>query len=133
MRAKPEGMRYFQQVRTLFESALAEEAAWDGTQDDVAALDKALLANEAAIGNDACFMRTDVKFHVTIATIPGNPLAEWLLDQRSVSLRHPGTQGLPSHRRIFEAIKAKDPIVRRVRHALSPQPDSRPLLENHRR
>jgi len=38
---------------------------------------------------------------------------EWLEDQRSVSLRRPGTDRLAfeSHREIFEAIEARDPAA----------------------
>ena len=83
------------------------------------ALEKALRANEASIGDDARFMRSDVAFHFAIAKIPGNPIfvalheaiVEWLEDQRSVSLRRRGTDRLAfeSHREIFEAIAARDP------------------------
>jgi GntR family transcriptional repressor for pyruvate dehydrogenase complex len=119
MLAKPEGTQHFQQARTLFECALAEDAARAAAPEDVARLEKALAANAAALGDNVQFMRTDVAFHFVIATIPRNPIyvalheaiVEWLVDQRSVSLLRPGTDLLAyeSHRRIFEAIKANDP------------------------
>jgi len=118
MLAKPEGMHHFQQARALFECALAEEAARVATPEDVLALEKALAANQDAIGDDVRFMRSDVHFHFTMATIPQNPIyvalheaiVEWLVEQRSVSLRKSGTDELAyqSHRAIFEAIKARD-------------------------
>lgn len=121
MLAKPEGMHHFQEARALFECALAEEAARSATDDDVAELEKALAANAAAVGDDVQFMKTDVAFHFRIATIPRNPIyvalheaiVEWLVDQRSVSLRKAGTDKLAceSHRRIFLAIKARDPAA----------------------
>jgi DNA-binding FadR family transcriptional regulator len=121
MLAKPEGMRNFQQARTLFECALAEEAARLAGAADLVALEKALAANHAAIGDDVRFMKTDIAFHLAIAAIPRNPIflalheaiVEWLVDQRRVSLRRPGTDRLAyqSHRRIYEAIKAHDPIA----------------------
>jgi GntR family transcriptional regulator, sialic acid-inducible nan operon repressor len=105
----------------LFECALAEDATRLATLDDVRALEKALSANEDAIGDDARFMQTDVAFHFVIATIPRNPIyvalheaiVEWLVDQRSVSLRRAGTDRLAfeSHREIFEAIAARDPAA----------------------
>lgn len=123
MLAKPEGMHHFQQARALFECALAEEAARVATADDLTALEKALAANAAAIGDDERFMRTDVAFHFAMATIPRNPIyvalheaiVEWLVDQRSVSLRRPGTDLLAfeSHRAIFEGIRANDPAAAR--------------------
>jgi GntR family transcriptional repressor for pyruvate dehydrogenase complex len=118
MLAKPEGMHHFQQARALFECALAEEAARVATPDDIVALEKALAANHDAIGDDTRFMRSDVHFHFTMATIPRNPIyvalheaiVEWLVEQRSVSLRKSGTDELAyqSHRAIFEAIKTHD-------------------------
>jgi DNA-binding FadR family transcriptional regulator len=119
--AKPEGMRHFQHARALFEGGLAEEAARVATLEDVLALEKALKANQETIGDDARFMRSDVGFHFAIAAIPRNPIyvalheaiVEWLEDQRSVSLRRPGTDRLAfeSHREIFEAIEARDPAA----------------------
>jgi GntR family transcriptional regulator, sialic acid-inducible nan operon repressor len=119
MLSKPEGMHHFQQARALFECGLAEEAARVVTKADIATLEKALEANRRAIGDDERFLRTDVAFHFAIVTIPKNPIylalheaiVEWLADQRSVSLRRTGTDELAfeSHRRIFKAIKARDP------------------------
>jgi DNA-binding FadR family transcriptional regulator len=116
--AKPEGMNHFQQARTLFECAIAEEAARLATAEDIAALEAALAANQNAIGDDGRFMRTDVAFHFAIATIPRNPIyvslneaiVEWLVDQRRVSLRRQGTDHLAfeAHRQIFEAIRRRD-------------------------
>ncbi|CAN5441471.1 transcriptional regulator NanR [soil metagenome] len=121
MIAKPEGMRNFQDARALFECALAEEAARLATPEDIAALEAALAANGAAIGDSARFTTTDVAFHFEIALIPRNPIyralheaiVEWLMDQRSVSLRYGGTDTLAyeSHRHVFEAIKARDPAA----------------------
>ncbi len=121
MVAKAEGMRHFQQARGLFECALAEEAARLATRDDVIALERALKANRDAIGDDERFMRTDVAFHFAVATIPRNPIyvalhqaiVEWLVDQRSVSLRRAGTDksAYKSHQAIFEAIESRDPAA----------------------
>ena len=91
-------MRNFQQARRLFESALAEEAARLASQEEITELKNALAANAAAIGDDAQFVRTDVAFHLAIAMAPRNPIylalheaiAEWLVDQRRVSLRSVG-------------------------------------------
>ena len=121
MLAKPEGMHHFQEARALFECALAEEAARRASDEDIAELEKALAANGAAVGDDVQFMKTDVAFHFRVATIPRNPIyvalheaiVEWLVDQRSVSLRRPGTDKLAyeSHRRIFLGIKSRDPAA----------------------
>lgn len=116
--SKPEGMHNFQEARRLFESALVEEVARLATDEDIVILKKALADNAAAIGDEAQFIKTDVAFHLAIAMIPRNPIylalheaiVEWLVDQRSVSLRRAGTDKLAyeSHRRIFNAIKNHD-------------------------
>jgi DNA-binding FadR family transcriptional regulator len=118
MLARPEGIRHFQQARTLFEAALAEAAARIASSEDIAGLDAALAANAAALGDDARFMKTDVAFHLAIARIPRNPIyialheaiVGWLEDQRSVALRRAGTDvlALAAHRGILAAIRAHD-------------------------
>jgi DNA-binding FadR family transcriptional regulator len=126
MLSKPEGVYHFQEARTLFESALAEEAARVATRTDVLALERALHANKQAIGDLVRFQQTDVAFHLAIASIPRNPIylalheaiVDWLNEQRSVSLRQLGIDELAfaSHRKLFEAIKDKDPDA--ARHAM---------------
>lgn len=116
--SKSEGVRNFQQARALFESALAREAAELASEEDLQALGAALDANEAAIGDNTVFIRTDIEFHLAIATIPRNPIylalheaiVEWLVDQRDVSLRNAGAdrRAYESHRGIYEAIAAHD-------------------------
>jgi DNA-binding FadR family transcriptional regulator len=119
--AKPEGMHNFQQARRLFEGAIAEEAAKIATDEDISELENALAANAAAIGDNLQFVKTDVAFHLAIARAPRNPIyialheaiVEWLVDQRRVSLRSVGADraAFASHRRIFEAIRARDPMA----------------------
>jgi GntR family transcriptional repressor for pyruvate dehydrogenase complex len=121
MLTKPEGMHHFQEARRLFECALAEEAARVATPEQIGELEAALAANREAIGDTARFIRTDVAFHFAVATIPRNPIyvalheaiVEWLVDQRSVSLRRAGTDLLAyeSHRNIFQAIRDKSPAA----------------------
>ena len=67
--------------------------------------------------------RHDVAFHLAIAAISRNPIflalheaiVEWLNEQRSVTLRRLGIDELAysSHRKLFEAIKEKDPDAAR--------------------
>jgi len=114
----PDSMRHFQRARQFFESGLARDAARRATDADVAQLQNALEANRAAVGDIKRFERTDVAFHFTIATIPGNPIyealhaaiIEWLIDQRQVTLSYPGQNrvAFAAHEAIFEAIAARD-------------------------
>ena len=113
-----QGVRQFQQARALFEIGLARGAALHATPADVAALEQALAANKRAIADERQFERTDVAFHYVLAMIPGNPIftalhaaiAEWLLEQRTTSIRARGSAraAYRAHARIFAAIAARD-------------------------
>jgi GntR family transcriptional regulator, sialic acid-inducible nan operon repressor len=102
---------------------LAEEGARVATPADVLALERVLQANKQAIGDLVRFQQTDVAFRLAIASIPRNPIylalheviVEWVNEQRSVALRRLGIDELAdaSHRKLFEAIKEKDPDAAR--------------------
>jgi GntR family transcriptional repressor for pyruvate dehydrogenase complex len=116
--AQPDGVRHFQEARRLFEAGLARHAAEHAGADDLGQLKAALDANEAALGDLAEFERTDVGFHFVLAQIPRNPiftalhhaLGEWLIHQRTISLRVEGAalRAFDAHRRIFDAVSAHD-------------------------
>lgn len=115
----PGGIQSLQGARELLEVALARHAAEEADEEGVARLREALAENEAARGDPARFERTDVGFHYVFAQIPRNPIftamhqamVGWLTEQRHVTLREPGAeaQAAASHRRIFEAVAARDP------------------------
>ena len=116
----PDGMRYFQHARTLFEVGLARDAALHADNDDVAALAAALAANAAA-NDQTAFAQTDMTFHYTLAMITHNPvftalhhaLTAWLAEQRAVSVRAGATRAemYLQHKAIYEAIAAHDPAA----------------------
>jgi GntR family transcriptional regulator, sialic acid-inducible nan operon repressor len=116
--ASKDGVRHFQEARLFFECSLARHAALHASEDDIRKLERALLANEAALGDLERAVRTDVAFHYAIAEIPRNPifvslhraLLGWLTEQRTTSLGHPVAlrAACAAHRRIFEAIQAGD-------------------------
>lgn len=117
--ATDEGMRNFQAARSLFEVALARNAAQHATPEQIDGLRDALRRNKDAIGKAQEFERTDVAFHYEIARIVGNPLfvgmhealVGWLTEQRTVSLRDANMdrKAYRFHKTIFEAIEAHDP------------------------
>jgi len=119
MLAEPDGVRQFQEARVFFEVGLARHAAKHATAADIKALAAALEANRQSIGDLAKFERTDVAFHYVLALIPGNPIftalhsaiAEWLVEQRHVTLTFPGNNKLAyrAHKAIHDAIVARDP------------------------
>ncbi len=117
--SRPEGMHLFQQARLFTEVALAREAAKAATAAELSELEVLLQANEATEGDVAEFARTDDDFHFGIARISHNSLVtalynsvlEVLQEQRHTSLKHADAfdAAIACHRRIFEAIAARDP------------------------
>jgi GntR family transcriptional regulator, sialic acid-inducible nan operon repressor len=117
--ASERGTREFQHARRLFEPALARDAARAATKADVARLAAALAANEAALGDATRFVETDVAFHYAIVEITRSELLValhravlgWLREQRTSSIAPRGSSqaAYRAHRRIFEAIAARDP------------------------
>ena len=114
---RPEGMRNLQQARSLLESGLARTAARIATQEDLKRLESALRRNERAKTTEA-FVAADMEFHSAIAGISGNDIftalnqsmTEWLADQRRVSASSGVSteEVLAQHRRVYEAIAARD-------------------------
>jgi GntR family transcriptional repressor for pyruvate dehydrogenase complex len=118
----PDGVRNFQNARLFFEVGLARHAALHATGEDIDQLRSALEANQAALNDLARFEQTDVAFHYVLAVIPRNPIfpaihaaiAEWLVQQRHITLNWRGRKGTAerayaAHKAIYEAIAARDP------------------------
>ncbi|MXW87748.1 MAG: FCD domain-containing protein, partial [Boseongicola sp. SB0667_bin_21] len=89
------------------------------TPQDIETLEAALVANRDGMGDTAAFERTDVEFHLAIAKIGDNPvftalhsaIAEWLTNQRAVSLKVKGVEAsaFESHEKIYQAIASHEP------------------------
>ncbi|MGE3875585.1 MAG: transcriptional regulator NanR [Parvibaculaceae bacterium] len=118
----PDGVRNFQNARLFFEVGLARHAAVHATLEDIARLRSALEVNHAALDDLDRFEKTDVDFHYVLAVIPRNPIfpaihaaiAEWLVQQRHITLNWRGRKGTAetaytAHEAIYEAIAARDP------------------------
>lgn len=116
--AQPGGVRMFQEARAILEIGLCRVAAQKATDDDIAALKRALDANEASIGDAREFVRTDVAFHYAIASISQSSIVvsvhdavvDWLMEQRSTALLGPDVsrRAYEAHTRIYEAIARHD-------------------------
>jgi GntR family transcriptional repressor for pyruvate dehydrogenase complex len=117
--AEPDGVRQFQNARAFFEIGLARYAAEHASAQDLQEFAAALDANRRSIGDIARFERTDMAFHYVLAVIPRNPIftalhsaiAEWLIEQRRITLSYPGQNEVAyrAHADIYEAIAARDP------------------------
>jgi len=119
MLAEPDGVRRFQEARNFFEIGLARHAAKHASEADLRELAAALDHNRQCVGDIAKFERSDVAFHYVLALIPRNPIftalhsaiAEWLVEQRHVTLAYPGQNKIAyrAHKAIYEAIAGREP------------------------
>jgi GntR family transcriptional regulator, sialic acid-inducible nan operon repressor len=118
--ARPNGVADFQEARMLFECGLARYAARHASPKEIDRLGVALAQNRKAIADPAAFSKTDVAFHAILAEIPRNPiftalnsaLSDWLMQQRTVSIRAPirgaAKRAYQGHEAIYQAIAAQD-------------------------
>jgi DNA-binding FadR family transcriptional regulator len=116
--AVPGGIRHFQHARRLFECAMAREAAANATPESIRRMFEALEANRTAT-TVARAVASDIEFHYRIAQMANNPvltalhtaLGEWLREQRTTSVKATNSRRNAhlAHRRIYEAIVARDP------------------------
>lgn len=116
--SRDEGIREFQKTRIFVEVAMVREASRLASDEDIAELEKLLIANAESAGDNAQFSKTDDAFHQYIVSIVQNTLLdalydvvlELLEDQRFMSLSHPDalTKAMAAHRNIFEAIRDRD-------------------------
>jgi DNA-binding FadR family transcriptional regulator len=114
-----DGIRHFQDARTLFEVSLVRHAAQSAKLIDLRALEGALQRNKLALGDHEAFIETDVAFHFVLAEMPRNPIftslhaaiAAWLKEQRAISVHQPTSpeRAFRAHTRIYQAVAKHDP------------------------
>jgi DNA-binding FadR family transcriptional regulator len=107
------------EARILFESAMARIAAERGSDDEIAALERALARNRAAVDRDGDYLASDLALHRAIAAMSHNALFEaisdgmlgWLERYRFDLVSVPGANALShrEHARIVRRIAARDP------------------------
>lgn len=117
--SRPDRLRQLQEARMLFESFLARLAAQNATDEQIAAIEVALEANRACIGDDEGFVETNITFHLEIARVCGNifldslhaAVQKWLEEHRRVAIKKVGAaeRAFARHLQIFEAIRDHDP------------------------
>jgi DNA-binding FadR family transcriptional regulator len=113
------GVRNLYDTRILVEGALVRFAALNARKDDIAALTRALQANEAAIPEAGRFYATDVAFHAVLYDIPRNPIlpavhkafTAWLSSHWERMPRSPERNRVNwlRHGDILQAIRERDP------------------------
>ena len=106
-------LEYLTEVRTIVEPAAARLAADRASEEDLAALDKALSQMAAADGS-ADAVEADLDFHRALLAATHNPLLVEMerviangLAQRDKVVHNadPADDPVPSHRTVFEAIR----------------------------
>ena len=105
-------------ARRILEVETAAMAAERANAEDLARLEAALAANQAALGTPARFRVTDVEFHRAIAQATHNrillfihdALSDLMLKTREMALKVPGAapDAFASHQKILLAIKNHD-------------------------
>lgn len=106
-------------LRIMMEVSLVRGAAEHATSDDLAKLEAALQANEAAIEDSTQFYETDIAFHGVLYDIPDNPVlpaihaayTDWLSVHWRQMPRLPtrNKSNFEAHSRIFQAILRRNP------------------------
>lgn len=117
--SSPEMREALKEARLAFEQFIAREAARRAGRKDVERLRESLAAQKAACGDPARFVRADMRFHITLAELSGNPiypaLAEamlgWIFGFFPRLLRAPNVEDLTlkEHAAILRAVEKKDP------------------------
>lgn len=114
-----DGLKHLFRSRILIEQGLVQHAATRARSEQVAELEAALQANEAAIGQSERFYETDKAFHEVLYKMPGNPIwpavytlyLTWLFPKW---LKMPddtarNEQNHRAHKSIVDAVKSQDP------------------------
>ncbi|WP_247827654.1 FadR/GntR family transcriptional regulator [Arthrobacter antioxidans] len=109
------------EARSTLEVRLAALAAERRTDEDLAAIDRALDEMRAEIDDGGRGARGDELFHQAVTVAAHSPvlaqlmafIGEMVLETRLESLAQPGRpeQSLASHRSILEAVRAQDPVA----------------------
>jgi len=117
--SSPDMRDALRQARQEFEQFLVREAARRANKEGIGQLRNALEAQKAARGDAVRFMTADIRFHVTIASLTGNPLYSalseamlgWIFGLFPRLLRAPNVEDLTikEHAAILKAIENHDP------------------------
>jgi GntR family transcriptional repressor for pyruvate dehydrogenase complex len=111
------------EARLVIESSVAALAAQRATNEQLAELAEELAEMDAALDDSQEHLIHDVRFHRTIARAAGNPILATFVETITANLYEKRsrtaarTEDLQEasvrHRRVFEAIQARDPVAAR--------------------
>jgi GntR family transcriptional regulator, transcriptional repressor for pyruvate dehydrogenase complex len=107
------------EARRVLELGAASLAAERATSDRIATLADEVTAMFASLDDPQEYLIHDVQFHKAVAAASGNPVLATLIDtiselvyetrRRTVERAHDLKESAEMHRRIYRAIKARDP------------------------
>ena len=110
-------------ARKIVEVGIIELAASRVTEDDIARLEYCLTTGSRAGDDSEAFLRADMDLHLVIAQIARNPIMLRFMEsihqmglasrRRTGRLPGIGEQSAADHKRIVEALKARDPVAAR--------------------
>lgn len=114
-------IRELYDARSLIESDVARRAAVNITDADLARLETVLAIQHDTIGDPLAFRKSDFEFHEIIWIGSGNAFLKRIgeslnvlgLEFRKRASERPGVleQSLQDHRRLLDALKARDPAA----------------------
>lgn len=116
--ASPETLNDLREARLMFETGMARRAAERARPADLAKLRDLIEEQRDYERDPARYVSADMKFHITLAKISGNPvltavseaLLRWLFDFHSELIRLPGNEkvSLAEHQQILERVAKGD-------------------------
>lgn len=119
LRMAPASLDHLKDARLFLELGLARRAAERADEAGIAELERRLDEHVHSLDELGQFLDKDMAFHRHIATMTGNPIFPalveamfgWLAEYYRLLVRIEGAENLTiiEHRRIFEAIAARDP------------------------
>lgn len=114
----PRALDHLKEARIFLERGIMRQAAERASPEDIAALRAILAEQRAVLGDTEVFIATDMRLHVRIAAIPGNPIFEaaarsmlgWLRQYHTEMLIWTGKENvtLLEHEEIVEAMARGD-------------------------
>ncbi|MBK6798452.1 MAG: FadR family transcriptional regulator [Acidobacteria bacterium] len=115
------------EARRVIESGLAEMAADRASEEDLATLNREILAMRESIGDPEKFLLHDIRFHQAIARAANNKLMSGVMDTIAQLLYHIRRQTIAQasdfddavewHQKIYDAIRKRD--TKRAKDMLS--------------
>ena len=117
--SSPASLEHLKKARRFFERGMVREAAERATRQEIAALNETLQRQRSHLSDPSAFISADMRFHMQLAAITGNPIFEavseamlgWLREYHTEMLIWTGKENLTlaEHEEIIRCVAAGDP------------------------